>query len=204
MRKFPVIVILSLINLLVSAQKDTGKYNRLDELIWMDKRYRIHNNYLTAGGGYIYSTIRTKEQAIIGIDYNFHIKRQKFQAGVLMSGDAFLSNNNINIHLGYGYRIEDEKKNIAFYGGPCFNTGIYPPVITATDTIPARIFENIGIYASAHYIKKIAYDIGIGLEAVIEANATQVYGGIKGVLFFSGAYRGKAKLFNRNVKRRIK
>lgn len=186
------------------AQRDTSKYNRLDELIQDGKRYAIHNNYLTAGFGFAYSSVRDLEQSMIGIDYVFHIKRHHFQTGFLMSGKEFLSNNNIQGHLCYGYRIENERKNIAFFGGPSYNTGVLPPVFRTTDTLPARIYDAIGFYASASYIRKITYDIGFGVEGVFEINNIQVFGGIKAILFFSGAYRGKAKIYNKHVKRRVK
>lgn len=186
------------------SQKDTSKYNRLDELIQDGKRYAIHNNYLTAGFGFAYSSVRDLEQSMIGIDYVFHIKRHHFQTGFLMSGKEFLSNNNIQGHLCYGYRIEDERKNIAFFGGPSYNTGVLPPVFRTTDTLPARIYDAIGFYASASYVRKITYDIGFGVEGVFEINNIQVFGGIKAILFFSGAYRGKAKIYNKHVKRRVK
>lgn len=184
------------------AQKDTSKYDRLEEVIDLDKRYALHNNYLSAGFGLSYSNVRDKEQSTLGIDYVFHIRREHFQVGFLMSGNEFLSNNNLQGHIGYGYRKENEKYNIAFFGGPSISTGVLPPKYNATDTIPAHFYEAFGFYGSAAYIHKLAYDIGIGLEAIIEVNTTQVFGGVKAVLFFSGAYRGKAKVFNRHVKRR--
>lgn len=186
------------------AQRDSSKYDRLEELIHKDKRYVVNNNYLTAGFGFAYSTIRDVEQSAIGIDYIFHIKRNHFQIGFLMSGKEFLSNNNIQGHVCYGYRFEDERKNVAVFGGLSYNTGVLPPVLRATDTLPARIYDAAGLYLSASYIKKLSYDIGFGLEGIFEINTIQMFGGIKAILFFSGAYRGKAKIFNRHVKRRIK
>lgn len=182
------------------AQRDTSAYDRLEEIIHDKKRYRIHNNYLSIGAGYNASSIREREQATIGIDFNFHIRRTYFQAGILMSGERFMSNNNVQAHFGYGYRKETEKYNFAFYAGPSYNTGIIPPIFREKDTLPPRIFDAFGIYANVQYAFKLTYDIGIGFEAFAEYNKVQTYGGIKTILFFSGSYRGKAKLFNRHVK----
>jgi UDP-glucose 6-dehydrogenase len=186
------------------AQRDTSKYDRLEEIIHNDKRYALHNNYLQAGFGFGGSNLRSSEQAIVGIDYVFHIKRQHFQIGFLMSGDKFLSNNNLSGHLGYCYRIEDERRNIAFTAGISQNKGAIAAYIDGLDTIPELQYRNTGIYVSASYVKKLTYDIGIGLELIGEVNQTQRFIGVKGILFFSGAYRGKAKIYNRHVKTRRK
>lgn len=186
------------------AQRDTSKYDRLEEVLDNDKRYAIHNNYLQAGAGFAYSNLRKSEQSVIGIDYFFHIKRTHFQVGFLMSGDKFLSNNNLSGHLGYCYRIEDFKKNVAFTAGISQNKGAIAAHINGNDTILELQYRNTGIYLSASYIKKLTYDIGIGVELIGEFNQTQQFIGIKGVLFFSGAYRGKAKIYNRHVKTRRK
>src|SRR4051812_31200796 len=77
------------------------KYDRKEEIIYSGKRYRIHNNYMTIGAGILTSSIRTGSQKALGIDLQFHIRRQHFQTGVLMSGPAFGDNNNVQGHLCY-------------------------------------------------------------------------------------------------------
>lgn len=197
------VIFLLICSLKGAAQRDTSKYNRKDELLHDEKRYAIHNNYLTAGPGLASSNIRNYEQKVIGIDFTFHIRRQHFQAGVLMSGDEFLGNNNLSGHFGYCYRIENEKRNIAFFGGISQNKGAIPKHINESgDTIPIFYYRNTGVYLSASYIKKFTYDIGIGIELFADLNQTQQMVGGKVIMFFSGAYRGKEKLFNRYVKRR--
>lgn len=187
------------ITFFASAQKDTLPFNRKEEIIDKGKRYAFHNNYLTGGFGYSGTKIREREQATLGIDFVFHIKKQHFQAGVLMSGDKFQSNNNLSGHLCYGYRFETRKSNIAFFAGISQNKGVVPPRISEVDTIPVFYYRNTGLYASISYIHKLTYDIGIGLEGIIEVNKTQVFAGIKGIVFFSGSYRGKSKVYNKHV-----
>ncbi len=194
--------ILFLLNVLHGiAQCDTCKYDRKEEIIDNQKRYAVHNNYLMLGGGFAGSTLRKKEQITVGIDFIFHIRRQHFQVGVLMSGDKFQNNNNLSGHLAYVYRIEDHKKNIAFGGGLSQNKGYVPSYINdGGDTIPIFYYRNPGIYLTAAYFKKLTYDIGIGAEFIAEINQSQAFVGVKVVVLFSGAYRGKAKIFNRYVK----
>lgn len=198
------LLIFALLNSLFGfTQKDTSKYNRKDEVLHNEKRYAMHNNYLTLGGGLSGSNLRDKEQNILGADFTFHIRRTHFQIGFLMSGDAYLNNNNISGHFGYCYRIEDERKNISFMGGISQNKGQIPPYINnAGDSIPVFFYRNTGIYLSAAYVKKLTYDIGIGVEVFAELNQVQQMFGAKAIVFFSGSYRGKAKMFNRYVKKR--
>lgn len=198
------LLIFTLLNSFIClSQKDTSKYNRKDEILYNEKRYAMHNNYLTFGGGICGSNLRDAEQRVLGADFTFHIMRQHFQIGFLMSGDAFLNNNNLSGHFGYCYRIEDERRNIAFTGGISQNKGQIPSYIDFNgDTIPAFFYRNTGIYLSASYVKKLTFDIGIGVEAFTELNQTQQMYGLKAILFFSGSYRGKSKMFNRYVKKR--
>jgi len=185
-----------------TAQKDTARYDRKEEIIDKGKRYRVHNSYLTFGPGFGSSTLRIQEQSIIGIDFIFHIKRQHFSMGVLMSGNKFLSNNNLGAHIGYGYRKETEKYNFAVFAGPSYNEGIIPPSIVGGDTLPPRLYKAFGVYANIHYIYKLTYDMGIGGELFADFNQTQQFGGIKLIVFFSGAYQGKAKIYNKHVRQR--
>ncbi len=194
-------IILLLYSLIGLAQRDTSRYDRREEIIDKGKRYRIHNNYLSFGAGYASSSLWINEQAIIGIDFNFHIRRQYFNSGIYMSGNRFLSNNNVGAHLGYGYRKENEKYNFAFYAGPSYNEGVIPPQIKAGDTLPAKLYKAFGLYANIHYIYKLTYDIGIGGELFADFNQVRRTAGIKLIMFFSGAYQGKAKIYNKYVRK---
>lgn len=188
------------------------------------KRYRIHNNYLTFGGGFVGTTLRDASQKGAGADFNFRIKRKYFQLGVGMSGEAFLSNNNVQMHLGYGIRKETIKTNLAAFAGVSYNYGVIPVLDTA-GTIPLY-YNGAGIYVSAQAITKFSYDIGIGLELFGEfvpkqtlymksqkskpttfnrtylGNIPENYGvvGIRVILYFSGAYRGLKQKYNPHVR----
>ncbi len=185
------------------SQKDTLPYFRKEEIIYQGKLYRRYNNYLTFGAGISQSNLRASSQNNIGIDYNFHIKRQYFRAGILMSGNQFLANNNFVVHAGYGYRKETTKSNFHAYIGPTYFTGVYGIEDSVGSGIFRPIFfEGIGAYANCGIVKKITYDIGIGIEGFGEINKYQFHGGIKLIFFFSGAYRGIKRNINPNVRRR--
>jgi hypothetical protein len=171
-------------------------YFRKEEILADGKRYRKYNNYLTAGPGYLSSSIRKTVQKAVGIDFQFHIRREHFQIGVLMSGEEFLSNNNIQLKLGYGYRREKRASNLAAFIGPTYFTGVEgTPGVTA-----ASFYNGFGAYACLQAIAKFTYDIGFGLEAFAEISYKQSMAGIKAVFFFSGAYRGLKRNYNPNVR----
>lgn len=193
--------------LIIKSQfRDTLPYNRKHELLYRGKRYAIYNNYLLLGAGYNYSSLHADPplQTNYGLQFVFHIRRQHFQAGVLVSGRSFTWSRHIALLGGYGYRKEDLKYNLGVFAGVCYNYGILPYRVRSSDTLPAELYERWGGYASVHYIKKLYYDIGIGFEAFLNFDPKHWMVGGKAVLFFSGAYRGKENNVNRYVRYRIK
>jgi hypothetical protein len=170
-------------------------FDRKEEIIYDGKRYRIHNSYLSLGPGYLQSSIRPTLQKMIGLDYVFYVRRLHFQAGVMMSGEGFGSNNNVQGHIGYGFRKEKAKSNIAAFAGPSFYTGV-----EADPAGNARFYQGVGLYGSAQIVTKFTYDIGLGLELFGDVSIKQSMVGLKLIAFFSGAYRGPKKNFNPHVK----
>lgn len=202
-----IILYVFLYGLALKAQfKDTLPYNRKHELLYRGKRYAIYNNYLLMGAGYNYSSLHADPplQTNYGMQFVFHIRKQHFQGGVLVSGRSFTWSRHIALFGGYGYRKEDLKYNLGVFAGACYNYGILPPRITISDTIPAKLYERWGGYVSAHYIKKLYYDIGIGVEVFVNVDPKHLMAGGKAIMFFSGAYRGKENNVNRYVRYRIK
>lgn len=174
-------------------------FDRKEEILHDGKRYRIYNNYITIGGSFFNSSLRTDVQKGLGLDFHFHIKRQYFQTGIAISGYNFLENNQTQMRFGYGYRKETSKLNIAVFGGPTLFTGVYGVADTA-GTYKASFYSGVGAYACAQAITKFAYDMGIGAELFGELNYKQSIIGIKLLMFFSSAYRGLKKNYNPNVK----
>ena len=175
-------------------QKDTLPYNRKQELVYDTKRYRKYNNYITFGGGPLYSTVRAKDQKVLAADFNFHLQKNYFQFGFLMSGADFLANNNVQGHICFGKRYETEKMNLAVFAGPSLSkfvvakqdsTGSYYPEVT----------DVLGGYICLQAIYKIKYDVGIGGEIFGDFSSAQQFGGLKIIVFFSGAYRGQYRGF---------
>ena len=204
-------VILALLAFLPSRAQDTvrGKaakhqypYSRKEEIIYDGKRYRIHNNYVTLGGGPGYSSIRSDLQQVAGVDFQFHIRREYFQAGVVLSGFQFFANNHIQLHAGYGKRKETSRYNLACFGGPSFYQGVEGAVGQ-----PEVFYGGAGLYVSAQAVRKLTYDVGAGLEVFADLGfrlggwgREQILYGAKLVVFFSGSYRGPKRNYNPNVR----
>lgn len=171
----------------------TEKYDRKEEVVYDNKRYRKHNNYLTAGGGFDYASNRSSLQKAIGADFQFHIRRQNFQIGGLMSGEEFLSNNHVQAHVGYGFRRETKSSNLAIFAGPTYFTGVEGAIGS-----PAVFYSGFGGYACAQAVTKLTYDIGFGAELFGEVSYRLNMVGIKFIAFFSGAYRGNKYRYSPN------
>ena len=185
-----------------TLRKSRSDYRKNEEIIFDNKRYRIHNNYVTLGGGISLSSIRHAQQRTAGADFQFHLREHNFQAGVLLSGFQFFANNHLQAHLGYGYRKEANTYNLAFFGGPSYYQGV-----EGLAGQPERFYGGFGLYACAQAIHKITYDIGAGFELFADAGFStgksgreQILYGVKLIVFFSGSYRGPKRNYNPNVR----
>ncbi|PBQ32247.1 hypothetical protein CNR22_10850 [Sphingobacteriaceae bacterium] len=175
--------------------KKMPDFFRKEEIIYDNKRYRIHNCYLTLGPGFLQTSIRKEVQRTIALDFQFPIRRHHFQAGVQMSGESFGSNNNIQGHVCYGWRKEKTRNNLAAYVGPSVYTGV------ETGSMGEAVFyQGLGLYGCVQAVTKLAYDIGIGAELFGDISPKQGMVGLKLIVFFSGAYRGPKKNVNINVR----
>ena len=152
-----------------------------------ENKYRIYNNWLTAGTGWCHNFSYGRDQFNLNMDYYFHITDKYFQLGLFFSGNAFRNYNNYNFHVGYGKRIESTAINLSYFGGVSFSTG-YKKSGTQTESDP---FSEPGIFGQVEYIRKIKYDVGIGAGLFADANLLQTIAGLKFVVYFSGAFKGK-------------
>jgi hypothetical protein len=181
------------------AQKDTLPYDRKAEIVFDGKRYRVYNNYLTFGAGKAYSDIRKLDQNCINVDFQFHLTKQYFQIGILMSGDEFLKNTNIAGHVCYGWRREKDFYNLAAFAGPSFS--YFATGSTDTAGVFTVSYHNaLGGYVCLQGVYKIKYDVGIGIELFADISAQQKMVGAKAILYFSGAYRGEKRGFKTKKK----
>lgn len=179
-------------------QGEKRPYVRKEEILYENKRYRIHNSYLSFGPGFLVASNHNNAQKNLGIDFQFHVRTLRFQAGLIMSGEEFRSNNNIGGHFGYGLRKETKTKNFAAYLGASFNTGVLTIVDSAG--IHPHLYQGGGIYMCVQAVTKITYDFGIGAELFSEISTTQSLVGLRLTAFFSGAYMGPKRTVNPNVR----
>lgn len=182
-----------------SVKSGMPDYYRKEEIIVSGKRYRIHNNYLSFGPGFLSNNLQNQSQRAIGIDFQFHVRRQHFQIGVMMSGPNFSANNDVEAKIGYGYRKETKTFNLAAFAGANYFTGVLTFLDSAGLPQP-EFYSGIGGYACVQAVKKFTYDFGLGAEMFAEVSGRRRMFGFKIIAFFSGAYRGPKKGYNPNVR----
>lgn len=100
---------------LTTLYKDT--FERKKEIVLQNKRYRIYNNYLSAGVGQCYNSGWQEMQLCTSFDFNFHARKNYFQIGGNLIGPALWDNSCIQLHAGWGYRLERCNYMLAAYGG---------------------------------------------------------------------------------------
>jgi hypothetical protein len=174
---------------LISKAQKEAVYDPKEEIVYDGKRYRVHNNWLSAGGGWAINTHRNIDQKSIGVDYNFHIKTRYFQLGVFTTGNDFTPGNNYNFHFGIGYRKEKPKYNFAAFAGPSASY-FYRPLEDSLRYDVSKLYNQVGVYTCVQIVYKIKYDIGVGLDLFADYNQVQTVFGARVVLFFSGSFRG--------------
>lgn len=132
-------------------------------------------------------------QVALAANVNFHLKYQYFRIGGMLSGDNFRQWNNYQFHAAWiPYRKETEKYNFIVLAGASYATGY-------TFISPPHVYDNLdpytawGGYAEAQYIRKIAYDVGIGGAFFVNVNAENSIIGIRADFYLSGAYKGYVK-----------
>ena len=167
-------------------------FDRKKEIVLQNKRYRIYNNYLTAGAGKCFNSGWKEIDLCTAFDFNFHLQKKYFQIGGTLVGPALWNNNCLQVHAGWGYRFERCNYQLAAYGGLSFSSGYY---LQQTDTVTNKIkMSAVGVYAALQCFYKLKFDYGIGVSAFFDINAVQTLTGVKLELFFSGAYRGFKKI----------
>lgn len=171
------------------AQSDSATYNPKQEIVYDGKRFRVYNNWLSAGAGASFNTQWPKDEKNIGADFSFHIKQQYLRIGGFMSGTNFHASNNYNVHLGLGLRKEKEKYNLSAFIGPSVSYFKRPLKDSANYNL-VSVYNEVGGYAVVEAIYKVTYDVGIGGQIFCDYNRVQTVYGVRLVVYFSGAYRG--------------
>ena len=170
-----------------------GDFDRKKELSYDGKRYRVFNNYLTAGGGSCYNNFIQNTNLNIGVDYNYHIRQVYFQSGIFLAGPQFGNYNHLQFHTAVGKRFELTKFNMAGYLGPSVSFINRPIVDTANKQIRSRTLQPLGFHAAVQFTYKLKYDVGIGVCLFSDINKEQSVYGLRLELFFSSAYLGDKK-----------
>lgn len=175
---------------------DTVVFNPKEEISYDGKRYRVYNNWLSAGAGANYNSHWVhdeRDEKNIAVDYSFHIKQYYFRLGGFMSGRDFNQKNNYSAHACAGLRKETTKYNLSAFVGPSFSY-FRRPLSDSTEFGLQKILDNaysrIGGYVALEAVYKVKYDVGIGGQLFCDYNDVQTIYGVRLIVYFSGAYRG--------------
>jgi hypothetical protein len=175
---------------LLFSQQPDDKFDRNKTIVINNNKFKVYNNWLNAGAGYADDFTRFGQQFTLGVDYNFHIETQYFQAGFFLSGYNFGGYNNTNIHIAYGKRKETKHYNLAAFLGPDYSTGFKK--VNGLFS-PDHVYNEVGIYGQIQFTLKATYDTGICLALFGDYNQYQNMAGARLDLYFSGAYKGKER-----------
>ncbi len=161
------------------------------DTIIKDDVFRKYSNWISAGGGTAKNNHFDNSQFTGGLDYNFHLRRQYYQFGLLVSGDQFGSYNNYQFHLCYGKRVESSTLNFAYFAGLSYSE-FYQRY---GNGYAINAASGPGLYLNAEYILKATYDIGLGISAFGDININENLFGAKLNVFFCGSYKGKKEIY---------
>lgn len=176
---------------LVQLQK--ASYSRKAEINFRNKRYRVFNNYVTGGAGFVYNKGWNSSLFNSALDYNFHLKANYYQLGGFLMGQDFNDHEQIQMHFGLGYRIERCKYQLSGYAGLSYLNGYNPIHLINSnggDSTVVYHFSAIGVYFSIQTYYKLNFDYGLGFALFGDVNKTQYVIGGRIEFIFSGAYRG--------------
>ena len=153
-----------------------------------NKKLKYYNSWITGGAGWQQNLTYKRNLGFAGgIDFNFHIKKNYFQLGTIISGEKYGFYNSYQFHLGYGKRYEDKDFHYAAFGGITYASGFGK----VGDSVYTRPFNGLGLYIQGEVVKKITYDVGVGVSLFADWNMEQSMIGFRFIIYFSGAYTGK-------------
>ncbi|HLG03429.1 MAG TPA: hypothetical protein VI731_07520 [Bacteroidia bacterium] len=172
--------------------KSVPQINFKQEIVIDDKRYRIWDNWVTAGAGGVYHSNNPRTQFVISpLDICFHIKQVYFNIGGFVSGDSYGQWNVYQLHAGYvPWRLKSNKYHMAVAGGISYSSSrryLY------SGHYLSRPDNLAGIYGQFQLIRKIEYTDGLGLIFFVDANKRNLLAGVLVAGYLSGAYRGYVK-----------
>ncbi len=157
------------------------------EFVIDNKRFQFYNNWVTIGMGAQQNLSYRAPLGFAGnVDVNFHIKRNYFQGGAMLTGSHLGNYTNYQVHLGAGKRFEDREVHVAAFAGISYSTGY-----GKEDSVFTRRYTEPGLYLEGEIVKKISYDVGLGGSLFADWNAEQSMVGARFIVYFSGAFRGK-------------
>lgn len=180
-----------------------------------NKLYKPYSNWLTIGLGKSY-IFAEKDSLFLddtlyhtyhGFDNSFnlgfHFRVNDFwlNAGYHHSSkEFFLYRPPIRMdefYVGAGYCIDKEKYHLSGFISPSYSLGNYYNPIPKLDSLGQidnyylfTSYRDLGVHFSISYVRKIFYDVGLGITAYATINKRYPAVGLQLHMYFSGAYKG--------------
>lgn len=162
-------------------------------IFYKGKRYKVKSNWLTIGAGKTSDFGVAKEMISAAIDYNFYWKKGLWKFGYYRNGNLSYYQNSVlhvnDLHVAYGFRNQTTRRNLAAFAGISRISGIDFNL----DKKAFTPFKTFGVYADIEAVRKITYDVGIGISLYGNYNVSLPLIGIRLDLYFSNAYKEKFK-----------
>lgn len=171
----------------MAQEKKDSVINFKKEIIIKENKFRVYNNWISGGIGASQNFGYGYSNHNFILDFNFHRQEKYFNLGVLLVGDDIGNYYLFQFHGGIGKRIENQQWNFAGFVGPSYSKGYKKKNGYYVD----EMYSEFGAFISIEAIKKITYDIGIGIKPYADFNFRQTVAGASVVLYFSSAYQGK-------------
>jgi hypothetical protein len=163
------------------------------EIVMGKNRYKTTVNWFTAGLGLGANKFGSLD-GNMGVDFHLARKGKLYYLGFMRGKDfdgffpVSFARLYSEIHAGRGlYKRESIKTVWAVFAGPSLMLVDY--IKPGSENI--EMYKPVGLNISAHAIYKPVFDLGIGAEVFMTANARYTVAGLRAVVFLSNAYKGK-------------
>jgi hypothetical protein len=174
------------------------------EFIYKGNHYVPNSPWCTVGMGYGYNISEKTGEPNLMFDVHLKLKKPQYLGfGFMTSRERFFYNfdtivyahrwnkESVNsLHVMYGIRGEDIRRNYAVFIGPAVNWGYdYLP----SDSLPNmhKTYIEPGLYLTLQYTHKIFYDIGVGATLFANVCKTSQVIGVTFNFYLSTAFKRK-------------
>ncbi len=202
------VAITTLFGLMVLPGLAQTEGNPTGEFIYNGWHYVPHRPWVTVGYGYGYSFSEQCYEPHFMLDAHFRVQQKHYLgAGFVTSRNQFLDHDteaillphqyvkhSVNsLHVMYGWRYEHLMHNVACFAGPAYNWGYQSAFTDSAGNHYVYPYNELGLYASLQYTRKVYYDIGLGISMFGAVSQSYQVAGLTLHVYLSSAYKRTVK-----------